>query len=107
MSKSIDKTTGGVYETERSSIKLNFLNCNCQCCGEKQKYFPEKNFFSHEQFYSNMIKMLIKPHYALDCTCQCGPNRKQITEFSIDTGVLRFNQSELLKTTCNKKQTLD
>jgi hypothetical protein len=97
MSKSIHKTTSGIYETENSSIKFNFLDCHCQCCGEKQKYIPEKNSSSHQHVYSNMIKMLIKPHYALDCTCRCGFDQKQMTGFSIDTGILRFNQSEEIK----------
>ena len=104
MSKNITKTTGGLYETEQSSIKVNFLDCNCQCCGEKQKYVPDQKYFSNQQLYSNMIKMLIKPHYALDCTCQCGFDQKQITGFSTDTGVIRFDKANELKTTCQIKQ---
>ena len=92
MFKTIHKTMDGHYETEHSSLKLNFLDCNCQCYGHKQKYIPNKKYFSDQQFYLNVIKMLVKSHYALDCTCQCGYNQKQRTSFSTDTGIIEFDK---------------
>ncbi|CAF1006099.1 unnamed protein product [Adineta steineri] len=93
MSKNINNTTDGSYETEQLPVKLNFLDCNCQCYGEKQRFLPD------EKFYPNMIQLLIKPHYALSCTCQCGFDKKQIIKFSTDTGILRFNQVNNMKST--------
>lgn len=99
MPKSIHKLNDGHYETEQTSVKFRFLDCNCQCRGEKQKFFPEKTNRLNQQFYSNIFKILSKPHYSLDCTCQCGTDQKQLTGFSTNTGIRRFNLSDEGKTT--------
>lgn len=93
MPKSTASTTAGTYETDSTSVHFNFLDCSCQCCGEKQTYTPEQSTRSHQQVYATLLKAVIKPRYALDCTCRCGPDRRQLTAFATDTGIRRFNQS--------------
>ena len=55
-----------------------------------ENIYQNKKSFPDQEFYLNMIKMLVKPHYALDCTCQCAYNQKQRTGFSTDTSMIKF-----------------
>ncbi|CAF1171871.1 unnamed protein product [Adineta steineri] len=98
-------------EQKDEKFTLHFLDCDCTCCGVRQRYIPSLACnIDHSQF-QQLVKDLSKPRYGLDCNCLCGTKSPSTTtkdscacpisntttttpiqvNFSVDTGVKQLS----------------
>jgi len=92
-------------EQKDEQFTLRFLDCDCTCCGIRQRYIPSVTCNIDQSQFQKLVKDISKPRYGLDCNCLCGgkslsttvdpcacPTTNAITtpiqvNFSVDTGV--------------------
>lgn len=93
------------YEQKEEQFKLHFLDCDCTCCGIRQRSIPSLSCQFDQPQFQQLVKDISKPRYGLDCQCLCGgkslattndpcacPTTKTTTtpiqvSFSMDTGI--------------------
>ncbi|UJR13955.1 hypothetical protein I4U23_000958 [Adineta vaga] len=59
-------------EQKDEQFTLRFLDCNCTCCGIRQRYIPTIECQIDQSQFQQIIKDISKPRYGLDCNCLCG-----------------------------------
>ena len=91
-------------EQKDEQFTLHFLDCDCTCCGIRQRQFPSLACQTDQSQFQKLVKDISKPRYGLDCHCLCGgkpsvtidpcacpiPNGNTTpiqVNFSVDTGV--------------------
>ena len=79
-------------EQKDEQFTLRFLDCDCTCCGVRQRSMPSVTCMNESSQFQRLVKEISKPRYGLDCHCQCGGNASTRTtpiqvNFSVDTGI--------------------
>jgi hypothetical protein len=100
-------------EQKDEQFTLHFLDCDCTCCGIRQRYTPTIECNSDQSQFQKLVKDISKPRYGLDCNCLCGgksssttidscacPMTNAITtpiqvNFSVDTGIKQPSNAPL------------
>lgn len=93
------------YEQKEEQIRVRFLDCDCTCCGIRQRSIPSMICQNDENQFEKIVKNLTKPRYGLDCQCFCDGKTSSMlndpctcstiktkttpirVQFGIDTGV--------------------
>jgi len=92
-------------EQKDEQFTLHFLDCDCTCCGIRQRSIPSIACNIDQPKFQQLVKDISKPRYGLDCNCLCG-GKSSLTKidpcacpmtnanttpiqvnFSVDTGV--------------------
>lgn len=94
-------------EQKDEQFTLHFLDCDCTCCGIRQRYIPSIACQMDQSQFRQIVKDISKPRYGLDCQCLCGEKSSAINSkdacscptmntnmttpiqvnFSVDTGI--------------------
>lgn len=92
-------------EQKDEQFTLHFLDCDCTCCGIRQRQFPSLACQTDQSQFQELVKDISKPRYGLDCRCLCGGKSSAMIDpcacpitnattttpiqvnFSVDTGV--------------------
>ncbi|CAF1176083.1 unnamed protein product [Rotaria sordida] len=100
-------------EQKDEQFKLHFLDCDCTCCGIRQRYTPSITCNIDQSHFKQLVKDISKPRYGLDCNCLCGGKSSSKTiescpcptanstaipiqvNFSVDTGVKQLPNASL------------
>ena len=96
-------------EQKDEQFTIHFLDCDCKCCGVRQRYIPSVKCNIDQSQFQKLAKDMSKPRYGLDCNCLCGgklpsnavescacPTNKTTgtpiqVNFSVDTGVRKIS----------------
>lgn len=60
------------YEQKDEQFTLHFLDCDCTCCGIRQRHVPSLTCNNDQIQFQQLVNELSKPRYGLDCNCLCG-----------------------------------
>lgn len=100
-------------EQKDEQFALHFLDCDCTCCGVRQRHIPSVTCNIDQSQFKQLVKDISKPRYALDCNCICGGNSslKKVdscpcptnnntnlpiqVDFSVDTGIKKVLNTKL------------
>lgn len=92
-------------EQKDEQFTLHFLDCDCTCCGVRQRQIPSLTCNIDQPQFQQLVKDISKPRYGLDCNCFCGGKSSAATvdpcacpitntattpiqvNFSVDSGV--------------------
>lgn len=66
-------------EQKNEQFKLRFLDCDCTCCGIRQRSIPSLNCETNQSSFQQILNDISKPRYGLDCNCLCGNQSSTMT----------------------------
>ncbi|CAF2075230.1 unnamed protein product [Rotaria magnacalcarata] len=59
-------------EQKEEQFKLHFLDCDCTCCGIRQRCTPSITCDVYQSQFKQLVKDISRSRYGLDCNCLCG-----------------------------------
>lgn len=100
------------FEQKDEQFTLHFLDCDCTCCGIRQRQYPSLTCNTDQSQFQQLVKDISKPRYGLDCHCLCGGKSSAIIDpcacpmanatttpiqvnFSVDTGVKQSSDASM------------